>query len=194
MAVLGNLKKGLVFVVSAPAGAGKTTLIKKLISEFPCIVQSISYTTRAPRKGEVEGKDYFFISREEFQKKVRNGEFLESAQVFDHFYGTSKKQVEMRQKEGKHVVLVIDTQGAHKIRDLIDATFIFIMPPSINVLKERLLKRSSEKSEDIEKRLLCAKKEIACAKEYDYQLVNDDLEEAYEVLKAIFIAKEHSIK
>lgn len=194
--VLGNLSRGLVFVVSAPAGTGKTTLVRMLVSEFPEVVQeSVSCTTRAPRAGEVQGKDYHFLTEEEFEKKRWEGEFLEYANVFGKWYGTSRKQLEEKLLEGKHVVLVIDTQGALHLQEMgFEATYIFVAPPSLEVLKERLAKRQTESEEKRLERLSWAQKEIEQASFYDFQVVNGDLNVAYEVLKSIVIAQEHRVK
>ncbi len=189
--ILGNVKKGSVFVLSAPAGSGKTTLIRKLVKEFDSVVESVSFTTRPIRKGEIEGVDYCFISQDEFKKRIKQDEFLEYAKVYDYYYGTSKKWVEKRLNKGKHVVLVIDTQGAKQIRKKISASFIFIMPPSINELKKRLHLRKTDSSKSIKERVAWATKEIKEAKNYDYVIVNDDISIAYQVFKSILIAEEH---
>src|SRR3972149_5472256 len=190
--LLGNLSEGLVFVLSAPAGTGKTTLVKMLQNEFPCIIGSMSCTTLAPRSGEVPGKDYHFISQEEFAGKIKNGDFLEYATVFENYYGTSKEYVLKEQKKGKHVMLVIDTQGAMQIKkNGLPAVFIFISPPSLLVLKERLFKRKTESAAVIEQRLSWAKDEMALAPQYDYHIVNDNLENAYQILRSIIISEEH---
>ena len=194
MRVLGELKKGLIFVVSAPAGTGKTTLVHMLQKEFACVLESISYTTRNPRPLEVDGKDYHFISVAEFESKIAQGEFLEHARVFGNDYGTSKKFLAQQQNLGKHVILVIDTQGALQLKGILDAIFIFIRPPSMEVLRERLLERKSESAQDMEKRLSWAKKEMESGKSYDYQIVNDRLETAYDILRSILIAEEHKIR
>lgn len=191
MKVLGEQKRGQLFVLSAPAGTGKTTLVQMLTSEFDCVAPSISYTTRSPRGAEVNGKDYHFISNYEFEKKLESGDFLESASVFGFHYGTSRSSVESLQIQGKHVVLVIDTQGAMKIRDKIKATFIFVLPPSLEVLKQRLVARKTETEESLAIRLKWAEDEIKMAKFYDYKIVNDKLSTAYEVLRSILIAEEH---
>lgn len=191
--VLGSLKKGLVFVVSAPAGTGKTTLTQMLVKEFPCCVQSLSFTTRPPREQEENGTHYNFIKREEFEKRIEEGEFLEYAEVWGNYYGTSKKWIEAKQNEGKHVVLVIDTQGAMQIRGHYPAVFIFILPPSLEELRRRLLERRTESDEVIEKRLSWAQKEIEISKNYDYRFVNYDLTEAYQVFRSLFIAEEHKV-
>lgn len=187
-------KRGLVFVISAPAGTGKTTLVRMLKEEFHNVVGSISYTTRQPRVNEVAGRDYHFITTEEFEKKIQDNEFLEYAKVFDNFYGTSKKVVESQREKGKHVILVIDTQGALQIKEKLDAIFIFISPPSIEELRARLHRRKSENDEAIETRLSWAEYEISLAAQYDYQIVNDNLKVAYDVLRAILIAEEHKIR
>lgn len=188
---LGGLKKGLAFVVSAPAGTGKTTLVRMLCKEYHCVVESVSFTTRKPRKNEVDGRDYNFISHAEFQRKIEEGEFLEYAQVFDNFYGTSKNLVELQQLAGKHVVLVIDTQGAIQLMGTFDAAFIFLSPPNLDELRKRLTSRRSETEETIEHRLSWAVKEMALAAKYDYQIINEQIGVAYTVLKSIFIAEEH---
>lgn len=191
MTVLGGLNRGLVFVISAPAGTGKTTLVRMLREEFHCIVESVSYTTRSPRANETPGRDYYFIAPDEFKQKIAEEEFLEYAQVFGNYYGTSRKFVESQQEKGKHVILVIDTQGAMQLKGKIDAVFIFISPPSLEELKFRLHSRKSETEEAIHHRLSWAEKEIALAKHYDYHIVNDHLKTAYDVLRSILIAEEH---
>ena len=191
MKLLGTLDLGLVFVVSAPAGTGKTTLVRMLTEEFDCVAESISYTTRPIRRGEVEGRDYYFISETEFKKKIAQGDFLEYARVFDHYYGTSRKTVEEKLSAGKHVALVIDTQGAMQLKKTLKATYIFIRPPNLEELKRRLHGRKSDTQEAIDVRLSWAEKEIEAAKFYDYLIVNENLKMAYEVLRAIFIAEEH---
>lgn len=191
--LLGNLEEGKFFVVSAPAGTGKTTLVKKLVDEFPCVKTTVSFTTREPRTGEIDGVDYQFISREKFQKKIEKQDFLEYIELYGDFYGTSLKDIEKLQKLGHHVVLVIDTQGGIKLKKMLEATLIFIMPPSIEELSSRLTKRKTENEEVIKKRLEWAKHEIADAKHYDYIIVNDNLKTAYQVLRSILIAEEHRI-
>jgi len=192
--LLGNTGKGLLFVVSAPAGTGKTTLTHLLCEEFLCVVESISYTTRTPRPGEIDGKHYFFVSQEQFQKMAAQGDFLEHANVFGDLYGTSKRYVVSQQEAGKHVVLVIDTQGALQLKKKIPAVLIFIKPPSLDALKERLKHRKTETAQAIEKRLSWAEKEMGLATEYDYEIVNDDLMTAYAALRSILIAEEHKLR
>lgn len=184
-------KTGLLFVVSAPAGAGKTTLVERLVREVPAVERSISFTTRKPRGSEVSGKDYHFIDQNLFEEKQKKGDFLESAQVFDHLYGTSKEETEKRLRRGIHVFLVIDTQGAMSLKGKVDATFIFILPPDEETLRKRLLCRGTDNESQIEKRLSWAKKEMEKAPFYDYTIINDDLEEAFDALRSICIAEEH---
>ncbi len=192
--VLGNTKKGLLFIVSAPAGTGKTTLVRMLVEEFSCINESISCSTRPMRIGEIEGKDYHFLSLEEFEKKIQSGDFLEYAKVFGHYYGTSKTSVENELNKGQHVVLVIDTQGAMQLQGKIAAISIFLRPPSFEELRERLVSRKTESKESIENRLDWAVNELPLAERYDYQIINDDLTVAYQVLRSIVIAEEHRTK
>ncbi len=189
--VIGNLPKGLLFVVSAPAGTGKTTLVRRLTKEFPSVIESISFTTRSTRTGEIDGKDYHFISKEEFDKRIKKDDFLEYAEVFGHYYGTSRSFVEEKLSSGKHVILVIDTQGALHIQKKLEAVLIFLHPPSPEEQRTRLHKRSTETPESIEKRLAWAKHELKAGEKYDYQIINDDLDVAYEILKSILIAEEH---
>lgn len=197
--LLGNQKNGLVFVISAPAGTGKTTLVRMLRNEFSCVVESISYTTRQPRPGEVDGVHYHFIDEKEFKAKIANEEFLEFVSLYGHYYGTGYQAIQELQKQGKHVILVIDTQGAMQLKAMelkcaFKAIYIFLKPPSLKILKERLLTRSTENTQVIEKRLDWAKQELVAASQYDYCIVNDDLMIAYQILRSIFIAEEHRIQ
>lgn len=186
--------KGLVFVVSAPAGTGKTTLVQRLAKEMEHIKPSISFTTRQPRNGEENGVDYCFISKSEFESKIRNGEFLEYVELYGDYYGTSRMWVEEQLKKGNHVVLVIDTQGGLKLKGAIPAIFVFIEPPSLDELKRRLLSRKTESANSVDKRLACAEREIQQGKQYDYRIINDQLDAAYQALKSIFVAEEHRIR
>jgi guanylate kinase len=196
--LLGNLAQGLIFVISAPAGAGKTTLVNRLTDEFPAVVRNVSCTTRAPRPGELEGKDYFFFDKQAFEAKIAQGDFIEHAKVFKDYYGTSDEFIKKQLASGKHVVLVIDTQGALKLQKLFKgrtpAIFIFISPPSLAELKERLVKRKTENLSSIEERLAWAKRELEMVHHYDYNIVNDHLDTAYAILKSIFIAEEHKVR
>lgn len=189
-------KEGLLFVVSAPAGTGKTTLVARLTEEFAHVVTSVSYTTRKPRPGEVEGIHYHFIAPEEFKSKVARHEFLEHVELYGDYYGTSKVWVQEQLSQGKHVILTIDAQGALILQknDKMKAVYIFIQPPSIEELRKRLKMRKTESLEVIEERLEWAKKEIMQAKHYDYVVVNDVLNRAYDILRSIVIAEEHKIR
>lgn len=194
MKLLGNLKRGICFIVSAPAGSGKTTLVKMLTEEFSCIKASVSFTTRAQRKGEIDGVHYHFISKEKFEKKISNGDFLEYAVVFGEYYGTCKKTVLEGLDKGIHVILVIDTQGALLLKPYFPAIYIFITPPSMEELKSRLVARKTESFEALTKRLDWSQKEMEMAKQYDYLLINDELPMAYQILRSIIISEEHRIK
>jgi len=190
--LIGNLDEGKLIIISAPAGTGKTTLACKLVEEFPQhVVRSVSCTTRLPREGEAHGKDYFFLAEKEFEEYKIANQFLEYATVFKAQYGTLKELVVRQCADGKHVILVIDTQGAMKLRYRNDAIFVFIKPPSLVSLKERLAKRNTESSVVIQQRLDRVDFEMDQAKYYDYHIVNKDLEQAYQVLKSIVIAEEH---
>lgn len=191
--LLGNLKKGLAFIVSAPAGTGKTTLVNMLIKEFPCVVESISFTTRKCRPEEVPGVHYHFVTEEEFKRKIANNEFLEYVQLYGHYYGTAYHTLLELQQQGKHVILVIDTQGALQLKGKFPAVFIFIKPPSLEKLRQRLTHRSTESAAVIEERLDWAKHEMKAAQEYDYCIVNDELTTSYQVLRSILIAEEHRV-
>jgi len=188
-------ERGLLIVISAPSGTGKTTLTRMLLKEFPNIEFSISFTTRKPRPGEVNGKDYWFISREEFLKRIEEGDFLEWAEVYGNLYGTSKSQVLKALNEGKDVLLDIDTQGALQVKENFpEAVLIFILPPSLEELERRLRNRGTDPEEVIEKRLKIAREEIKRAKFYDYIVVNDVLEVAYNKLKSIISAEKCKTK
>ncbi len=189
--LLGENREGLAFIVSAPAGTGKTTLVDKLVKEFPSVVASISYTTREPREGEIPGVHYHFITESEFEAKINAGDFLEYVKLYGTCYGTSKKWIQDQQKNGKHVVLVIDTQGALKLKGSFRAVLIFIRPPSLDTLRTRLVKRQTETPGMIDQRVVWAQMELEAAKQYDYQIINDDLDTAYQILRSIFIAECH---
>ena len=180
---------GSVLVVSAPSGAGKTTLCRRLLADLPGLEFSVSHTTRARRPAEEHGRDYFFVDRGEFERRREAGEFLEWATVAGHQYGTSAAAVRQATDAGRDVLLDIDTQGAAAVRGLIpDAVLIFILPPGPDALRARLVQRGSESGEDVERRLRLAAAEIARAGLYDYLIVNEDLEVAYRDLKAVVLA------
>ncbi|MBJ7448960.1 MAG: guanylate kinase [Parachlamydiales bacterium] len=191
--LLGNLHRGLLFIVSAPAGTGKTTLVKMLTEEFSCVQRSISTTTRAMRKGEVKDVDYHYVDTHTFLEEVEEGVFLEHATVYNHMYGTSRKTVEKQLSSGNHVVLVIDTQGAKQIKHKMSAISIFIRPPSFDDLQKRLEERNTESKEEIALRLSWAKDEMEKCRTYDYQIINSDIKSSYDVLRSIFIAEEHRL-
>lgn len=184
---------GLAFVLSAPAGTGKTTLAHMLEEEFPCVLPSVSFTTRKARPGEVSGVDYHFIETEEFELKIAENEFLEYVKLYGYYYGTSKLAVQEQLARGNHVILVIDTQGALQLMGKFPATFIFLEPPSLEILRQRLHLRKTEIHSAIEERLALAQKEIEASIHYDYRIINDNLDIAYQVLKSILIAEEHKI-
>lgn len=190
--LLGTLKKGIVFVISAPAGTGKTTLARMLADEFPAVTESISCTTRSMRTGEIEDVDYHFISKTKFSEMAKAGEFLECAEVFGNYYGTLKSHVEKKINQGQHVILVIDTQGALDLKKKnYPGVYIFIRPPSMAELRSRLFNRKTEGKQDVEERLNWAKDEMSCAEQYDYIVVNDNLHRAFEILRSILISEEH---
>jgi len=178
--------KGQLFIMSAPSGCGKTTLERMLIDSDLNLKKSISVTTRKPRKGEEEGRDYYFISEKEFFKRRDNGEFLEWAKVFGHYYASPKDKIERYLNEKKNILLSIDIQGAKQIKKIYpDAVYIFIKPPSLKDLEARLKARGTDNKEDIEERLKVAKEEIRQSKMYDYVVVNDKIDRAYQQLKEI---------
>ena len=168
--------RGKLIVVSGPSGVGKDTVVSEYIKRNNNTYLSVSCTSRAPREGEVDGVNYIFLSREEFEDRITNGDFLEYAEYNGNYYGTPKYKMEEELEKGKDVILVIEVQGALKVKHLIpDALFIFILPPSINTLKERLIGRGTDSPESIEGRINTALKEIEVSDRYDYNIVNDDL-------------------
>jgi len=183
--------KGLLIVVSGPSGAGKGTICNKVIEEMKDVKLSISMTSRNPRGSEKDGVEYYFVSKEEFEKRIENDEFLEYAIVHSgHYYGTPKSKIEEYLNKGISVILEIDVQGALKVKDLVsDALFIFIMPPSMKILKERLTNRNTETEEKILERFKTAYKELNEFKKYNYVVVNDDLSLAVDKVKSIITAE-----
>jgi guanylate kinase len=182
--------RGSLFIVSAPSGTGKTTLCRKAVSSLPNLSFSVSYTTRLPRKGEVNDRDYTFITRQEFSRMADRGEFLEWAEVHGELYGTSHKRVGKLMDAGNDVLLDIDTQGAQQIKEKEpEGTYIFILPPSLETLKERLQNRMTDSPEKIEKRLRKAIEEIKTFRIYDYVILNDRLESALKEFEAVILSQ-----
>lgn len=185
-----NKREGILFIISAPSGAGKTTLCKEVIDIFPRLRHSVSYTTRPARPGEEHGRDYYFISASEFEEMREAGEFAEWAEVHGNSYGTALKTLEGYRKEGTDVILDIDCQGARQLKERYDGgVYIFILPPSFQELRRRLDRRSSDSDEVIERRIKGAAWEIKESRWYDYIIVNDVFSKAVEELKSILISE-----
>ena len=183
-------RDGILFVISAPSGAGKTTLCKGITDSLENLTHSISYTTRKPRPGEIDGRDYYFVTEDRFRAMVQAGDFAEHAEVHTHLYGTSKRVLDDMIKEGVDVILDIDTQGARQIKaNFSTAVFVFIMPPSMAILEERLRNRKSDREDEIRKRMQRAIDEIRDYGSYDYIVVNRDFERALSELRSIVIAE-----
>jgi guanylate kinase len=181
---------GILFVVSAPSGAGKTSLVRGLIEGGSGVRLSVSFTTRAPRAGEVDGRDYHFVTRERFVEMQRAAEFLESAEVYGNFYGTSHRWVREQLAAGQDVLLEIDTQGAAQVRKLFtECVGIFVLPPSLEVLESRLRGRGQDSPEVIARRLAAARGEMGHAGAYDYVIINDQLSEALQDFASIVRAE-----
>lgn len=182
--------KGIIFVISAPSGTGKTTILKELMAEMSDIAFSISHTTRSPRQGEQDGVDYYFVDKEEFINIEKKGDFLEWAEVHGNYYGTSLSGINHQLTKGLDVFLDIDVQGARQVREKItDKCTIFIVPPSWEEQEKRLVDRNTDSEEIIKTRLLNARREMADEAAYDYLIVNDKLDEAITSLKSIIIAE-----
>ena len=185
------MKKGNLIVISGPSGAGKGTICKALLEREDNLYISVSATTRSPRKGEVDGVNYYFLTQDEFKKKVDNNEFLEWAEVHGNYYGTPKFNVEEMINEGKNIILEIDVQGALNVKkNCEDGVFIFILPPSMEELKRRIIARGSETPESLIKRFKTAYEEINYISKYNYAVVNDDLEEAVKKVQNILYAED----
>ena len=183
-------KRGQLFVIAAPSGTGKTSLVKALMQREPRLKFSVSYTTRKPRPAEVDGRDYHFVSKDEFQRMIASDQFLEHAQVFDNFYGTGFKAVTDSLQRGQDLLLEIDWQGAQQVRRrLPEGCSIFILPPSRAALAQRLRQRSTDSNEVIERRLRDSVTELSHWNEFDHVVVNDDFERALSDLAAIVAGK-----
>ncbi|MGA7931064.1 MAG: guanylate kinase [Candidatus Sulfotelmatobacter sp.] len=178
--------KPIVYIISAPSGSGKSTLVNELLKKVSDLEFSISYTTRAPRGSEANGRQYYFVSRPEFEKMIRDGEFLEHAEVFGNYYGTARRFLHEAQQNGRDLLLDIDVQGAAQIQQkLPHATGIFILPPDRKTLEERLRKRSEDSEAVMQQRLMTASREIENYDHYNYILVNDQLEDSIKALRTI---------
>jgi guanylate kinase len=183
-------RRGLLFIVSAPSGAGKTTLVERLVEQVPRLKMSRSFTSRAARQGETDGVDYNFVTRERFEAMVAAGDFLEWAAVFGNLYGTCASDTDRLLASGHDVVLVIDVQGARKVRATgVETSAVFVMPPSFEVLEQRLRGRSKDSEAEIQRRLQVARDEVAAFTEYDFVVVNDELTTAVDRLRSIVIAE-----
>ena len=183
-------RRGILYIVSAPSGAGKTTLCKQILTSVPAIWHSVSFTTRKPRPGEEHGRDYCFVDENVFQGMVARNEFLEYAHVYSHWYGTPRKPLMEKMEAGVDVLLEIDVQGTLQIKKSFDdAVYIFILPPSLDILRTRLQNRKSDSQEEIVRRLRKVKEEIWCFREYDYIVRNDDLTRSLLDLQSIVLAE-----
>ncbi|MDH4152218.1 MAG: guanylate kinase [Nitrospira sp.] len=183
-------RRGILYIVSAPSGAGKTTLCKQIVTSIPGVWHSISATTRQSRPSEEHGREYFFIEEQLFHEMVRRGEFLEYAHVYGHWYGTPQVPLMDKIEQGVDVLLEIDVQGALQIKKrFVDAVSIFILPPSMDILRARLQSRASDSQEEILRRLRKVKDEVWCAREYSYIVQNDDLIQSLRELQSIFQAE-----
>jgi len=183
-------RRGLLFVVSAPSATGKTTVVERLVTVCPGLVQSRSYTSRPARPGERNGVDYNFVSRQDFEHMIAEGQFLEWADVFGNLYGTGRQETESRLAAGTDLVLVIDVQGARQVRErMAEAIGVFVLPPSFEVLEQRLRARSKDSEEAMARRLATARREISAVDAYDYVVINDELERCVAELGAIVTAE-----
>ena len=184
-----NHNHGLLIVLSGPSGCGKGTLVAELLKRGDCAV-SVSATTRQPREGEIDGTHYFFVTREEFEQRIAENRLLEHAEYCGNYYGTPREEVERLRAEGKHVILEIEVQGALQIKERCsDAVLVFTVPPSIDELRRRLHKRGTETEEVIERRIAQVARELPCANQYDYVILNDALEDAVDDFAAVIRAE-----
>jgi len=189
-AVSARVGRGMLIVVSSPSGGGKGTLIDRVLKTVPDLAFSVSYTTRAPRGSEENGREYFFVDEPAFRGMVERGDFLEWADVYGHLYGTSASQVEQERVAGRDIILEIDVQGAESIRRKVpDAISIFILPPSFDLLRNRLVARATDSAADLERRLKGAPAEVAQYKMFDYVILNDDINRASQQLAAVIYAE-----
>ena len=189
-ASVATVGRGMLIVVSSPSGGGKGTLIDRVLKTVPGVSYSVSYTTRAPRATEQDGREYFFVSTAEFEEMIGRGEFLEWANVYGYLYGTNSGQVERERAAGQDIILEIDVQGAGSIREKIDdAVSIFIVPPSFELLRHRLVARGTDSPADLERRLRGAPAEVEQHKNFDYVILNDDINRASQQLAAVIYAE-----
>lgn len=185
-----SVRRGILFVVSAPSGGGKGTLIQRVLNNASPLSYSVSFTTRAPRSGEIDGREYFFVTPEKFEQLVAANEFLECAQVHSHRYGTSRDQVAHEISEGRDIILEVDVQGAASVRELIpDSVSVFILPPSFEVLRQRLMARGTDSLEELDVRLRNAPRELEHYSAFQYVIINDDADRAAAELMAIIQAE-----
>jgi guanylate kinase len=181
-----EIKKGAIIVISAPSGTGKTTIVRRILRDFPELKFSVSATTRKKREHEVDGVDYFFISEEEFKKKIQNNEFVEWELFYDYYYGTFRNFIDARVNIGKPIILEVDVNGAIEIKKIYpDAILIYIAPPSLDELLVRLKKRQTENEEELKKRIERAKMELSHKDKFDYFIVNNDLNTAFHEIKVL---------
>lgn len=186
------MRRGLLFIVSAPSGTGKTTLVERLVERVPDLVMSRSYTSRPARPGEIDGVDYNFVEKDRFEQMIGAGDFLEWANIFGHLYGTSAADTEHHRSEGRDAVLVIDVQGAHQVRQRdVETVGIFVLPPSFEVLEERLRQRSGRHATEaqLRRRLDTARDEVAACRDYDYVVVNDEIDACVDRIRSIVVAE-----
>jgi guanylate kinase len=185
-----QVRRGILFVISAPSGSGKTTLCKQIAAQVPTLWHSISYTTRKPRPGEVEGQDYYFLDETTFRQMIDRNEFVEWAHVYGNLYGTPRKVLSDKLEQGTDVLLEIDVQGARSVKKKFeDAVYIFILPPSFDTLRTRLQNRAGDSPDEIQRRLHKAKEEVWSYREYYYIVRNDDLKQSLKELESIFLAE-----